>query len=249
MNDERLGTGQIPQERLTWRDADGANVVMPQQEVERGRPFRCACTKQCSDCSEEPRGQWVWHEGRWVKRPGQLRLTLGSAAKVRCFDAHRGARIGEAMNPGPSPRMIPTRLLTASTGLILNCSGRWRTGPSLTQGEVRSGARWQGRRRRRSLRNRPCGRRPGYRVKSRACADMVSRQSTLGARPLSPSFGFPCQPIATACCCRHWCGRRLTCARPAGWLPSGKGKACNSPVTSSLGSMGGMAWGNTTRSR
>ena len=39
-----------------------------------------------------------------MKRPGQLRLTLGSAAKVRCFDAHRGARIGEAVNPGPSPQ-------------------------------------------------------------------------------------------------------------------------------------------------
>lgn len=33
-------------------------------------------------------GQWVWHEGRWVKRPGQLRLTLvtnsGPKAKLEC---------------------------------------------------------------------------------------------------------------------------------------------------------------------
>ena len=36
-----------------------------------------------------------------MREPGEPRLAPGLSAKERCFDACRGARIGEAKNPGP----------------------------------------------------------------------------------------------------------------------------------------------------
>ena len=86
----------------TQSSPDGANTGAAQQQGERRGAAGPIGKRFEQGHREDPPAHWEMQGRRWVRGPG-LTSTWRRPNKVQpCFDDHRGARIGEASNPGPS---------------------------------------------------------------------------------------------------------------------------------------------------